>query len=584
MKCQILEKKRKAEIFFEKLKKLNSFKKANGLIKKTTSIVDLFQSEKELKEFIHYIDTRKEMLLEESDSSSKDLGDIQTPFYLIKKIFKILLEQKFDPDIVVEPTFGRGHFIQLLPNYFPDVKKIYGVEIQKRHFWHYIFLAILNGLKRKRDFKCKISLYNEDFFQHQFDESLLKDKTSKFLFIGNPPWVTLSELSILKSENRPETSNVKKFSGIQAITGSSNFDIGESIITKLIQSFSNKKGKIALLCKDIVIRNIFKQLPSSEFKLSNIYAIKFDARKVFNANCEASIFLADLESKKSDLICKVSTIDSPFEIINEYGWVNDDFVSNVRKYTDYSFLDGNFDIKWRQGIKHNCSKVLELEYNEQGQLMNKLDEKVKIENDLIFPLLKGSDLTSFEIKKTEKMILLTQTKLNESTQFIQKKYPKTWNYLIKYQVYFDMRMSKVFQANIPYSIFGVGDYSFSPYKVAVASFYKTPKFSLIKSVKGKPTQLDDTCYYLSFKNYEKALFICTMLNSDLVKEFLDSIAFYNTKRPFTKDILMRIDLKKLIENTEFDSIREIWKANDYPNKNNFTVKNFNDFKKKMSQI
>ena len=57
--------------------------------------------------------------------------------------------------------------------------------------------------------------------------------------------------------------------------------------------------------------------------------------------------------------------------------------------------------------------------------------------------------------------------------------------------------------------------------------------------------LDDTCYLLGFDKVEFAVFTLILLNSNLTKDFSQSITFADAKRTFTKDILMRIDLLKL---------------------------------------
>jgi hypothetical protein len=49
-----------------------------------------------------------------------------------------------------------------------------------------------------------------------------------------------------------------------------------------------------------------------------------------------------------------------------------------------------------------------------------------------------------------------------------------------------------------------------------------------------------------------------LLNTNIVRGFLKSIAFIDSKRPYTKDILMRIDIKKLINQFEYDEfIKEL---------------------------
>ena len=90
--------------------------------------------------------------------------------------------------------------------------------------------------------------------------------------------------------------------------------------------------------------------------------------------------------------------------------------------------------------------------------------------------------------------------------------------------------------------------------MAVSGFYKSPKFSLIIPINGKPAMLDDTCYYLSFKDFNNAFYTWILLNTDVVKKFLSSIVFLDSKRPYTKEVLMRIDILQLAEDIEFDAL------------------------------
>ena len=69
--------------------------------------------------------------------------------------------------------------------------------------------------------------------------------------------------------------------------------------------------------------------------------------------------------------------------------------------------------------------------------------------------------------------------------------------------------------------------------------------------------LDDTCYFLGFDNYNHALITTLLLNSKIVQNFIKSIAFLDSKRPYTKDILMRIDLLKVVENISFKDLISI---------------------------
>ncbi|MBD3190651.1 MAG: hypothetical protein GF308_08400 [Candidatus Heimdallarchaeota archaeon] len=94
-----------------------------------------------------------------------------------------------------------------------------------------------------------------------------------------------------------------------------------------------------------------------------------------------------------------------------------------------------------------------------------------------------------------------------------------------------------------------------PYKVAIAGMYKEACFSLVPPINNKPVMFDDTCYYLGFANYKEAFVICSALNSHKVKNFLSSIVFQDAKRPYTKGVLMRIDLKKLFQEYTFNNLQ-----------------------------
>ena len=72
----------------------------------------------------------------------------------------------------------------------------------------------------------------------------------------------------------------------------------------------------------------------------------------------------------------------------------------------------------------------------------------------------------------------------------------------------------------------------------------------------KTMMLDDTCYFLSFDDYDDAYITMLILNSDLVKKFLKNIAFIDSKRPYSKKVLKRIDIAKCLELLSFDDLKE----------------------------
>ena len=156
-----------------------------------------------------------------------------------------------------------------------------------------------------------------------------------------------------------------------------------------------------------------------------------------------------------------------------------------------------------------------------------------------------------------KYIIITQNKVSQSTDYIKKECPKLWEYLNTKREIFNKRKSKIYKNSPPFSIFGVGEYSFSKYKVVISGFYKDPVFKMVKNK--KEIMLDDTCYFLSFDNEEEAMMVAIILNSELTKNFLLSIVNIDSKRPYTKKILSRINLRMISKKLGYSYIKEIEK-------------------------
>ena len=107
-----------------------------------------------------------------------------------------------------------------------------------------------------------------------------------------------------------------------------------------------------------------------------------------------------------------------------------------------------------------------------------------------------------------------------------------------------------------FSMFGVGDYSYSQYKVGVSGFNKQPIFSVLYSDDGKPVMVDDTSYFLGFDSFDMAYVAMLLLNSRKVQNFLKSITFLDAKRPYTKKILERINLDKIMNCLTNDELEQ----------------------------
>jgi len=223
------------------------------------------------------------------------------------------------------------------------------------------------------------------------------------------------------------------------------------------------------------------------------------------------------------------------------GLVGQDLVFNIRTYRRMKHLEGLCPYQWRSGVKHDCVSVMELRRTNGTTLQNKLGEDVRIEPEYLFPFLKCSDLANGRIKP-ERYVVVTQRRVGDDTSTIAKKAPRTWSYLDSHRSLFAARKSTIYNSGMPFALFGIGDYTFAPWKVAVSGLHRTARFSLIEPVGKKPVLFDDTCYFLPFEDEREARIVTSILNSPPCQEFLSSLVFTDSKRPITVELLQRLNI------------------------------------------
>ncbi len=524
----------------EYLKNIRSFEIANQKMFDACSINTFFENDDDFKIFIKSLFLSDANLAEEPDRA--EYGDFQTNSDLANKIAKQLSLKNISPELVIEPTCGKGNFIIASLSHFKAIKKVFGIEIYRPYVWETKFNILDFFLSNPNNHKTEITITHCSIFDFDFKNISKQFPTGKLLIIGNPPWVTNSKLGSLNSSNLPKKTNFKNQNGLDAMTGKGNFDIAEYITIMLLEAFQTHKGNLSLLVKNSVIKNIVFEQNTKHFRIGEIEKHNIDSKKEFNVSVEASLLYCQLNSNPS-YECKELDFYSANNKL-KFGWVNSKFVSNITDYVETKKIDNICPFEWRQGIKHDCSSIMELE-RINGQFVNNLSEEVILEEGLIYGFLKSSDLKNTIIKNTRKYTIVTQTKVGQETSYIQHLYPETYTYLKKNISNFQSRKSSIYIGKPPFSIFGIGDYSFKPYKVAISGLYKTYHFTLVLPQNDKPVMLDDTCYFIGFDKIEYAVYAIILLNSKTTEEFLKSITFSDAKRVFTKDVLMRLDLLKL---------------------------------------
>ncbi len=477
---------------------------------------------------------------------SRDFGDFQTPPMLVQAILTSLHRQGQKWTRVLEPTCGRGNFIAGFLNQTSPPREIHGIEIQP----HYVSSA--HALTQHFTTSI-ITIHQANIFNFQMSEYLSWQTTGPLLVIGNPPWVTNTELGTLGSSNLPQKTNLKHLAGLEALTGSANFDIAEYIWLKLIRELVHEQPTIALLCKTSVARNVLHFAAKAGLPVSNATIRKIDAKKWFGAYVDACLFSVDIHANNNQYQAQVYDDLCSTQPASTIGVINNQLV-NIEAHTSLHMPEGTSSLTWRQGLKHDAASVVELIVDPTSQLRNKQGNVVQVEQAYIYPLFKSSDLAGKSTVKPKRAIIVPHKHIGDDTRQLAITAPQLWKYLTDHHQVFEQRKSSIYENKPPFTYFGIGDYSFAPYKVAISGMYKTPQFRALGPIDGKPMMLDDTCYFIPCRTGEQAALIVSLLKEPLCLELLHTITFWDAKRPITKKILQRIDLLAILHRVNVQTI------------------------------
>ena len=456
--------------------------------------------------------------------SGKEFGDWQTPETLATRVCARLGDDGIRPLTIFEPTCGIGRFVRAALRQWPSARVI-GVDIQSSHVVH--ARASIPVLESSR-----VTLEVGDIFR---PNSLSVELSRPTLILGNPPWVTNSALGALGKDNLPEKWNVDLLSGLDALTGKANFDLAEAVLLRMLASMRDG-DVLAMLVKTSTAQRTLSRLWKKIDAAVKIFRI--DAKQEFGASVEACLLVID--RRRNERICEVfDTLESP-QASGRWFLENGRLVAQQTADEVGPVLPGTGRM-WRSGVKHDASKVLELCQIEGKGLVNGSGESVEVEPDLLFPLLKSSDVANGRFGGG-RFVLLPQRDPREDTRGLADALPKTSQYLIAHGAALDARKSSIYRNRPRFAIFGVGPYTFSLWKVAVSGLYGNFRFQAVGPRDGKPVVFDDTVNLLACEDEDEARGFARYCNEEAAQSYLRARAMPGAKRPLTVDLLRSLPM------------------------------------------
>ncbi|MBX9790804.1 MAG: hypothetical protein K2Y37_17945 [Pirellulales bacterium] len=448
-----------------------------------------------------------------------EFGDFQTPPLLATRCCALLKEMGVDAATILEPTCGRGGFLLAAADQWPTAAVVKGIDINPAH------VAKAADTVRSRSDNARFSLDCADFFELDLS-AVLSDLAEPILVVGNPPWVTNAHVSALGGSNLPTKTNFQRHKGLDALTGKSNFDISEWMLSKLADALNGRDAMLAMLVKNVVARKLLHYCWKRDYSLTRANLFGIDAAAHFDVAVDASLVVMNfgpvIGPRVAHCYDQLSESRQPCRTI---GVMAKSMVADLQAYRQTKQLDGGSAIKWRSGIKHDCSRVMELR-QEGNQFRNGLGDLVDLEPDYLFPMLKSSEVSKVADRTSTRWMIVPQQRIGQSTAEIVHHAPQTWNYLQHHRDLLSNRASSIYTDKPEFSVFGVGEYSFAPWKVAIAGMYKSLRFGKVGPRHQKPVVFDDTTNFLACPSQEAAELVHSMLATSRVQTFFAAFVFW----------------------------------------------------------
>jgi hypothetical protein len=237
------------------------------------------------------------------------------------------------------------------------------------------------------------------------------------------------------------------------------------------------------------------------------------------------------------------------------GFFDGRLIADSRVLKRHGSVLGNSPLTWRQGLKHDAAPVMELLATADTALWhNRLGEVVDVEPEFVYPLLKGTDLRKAPADRPRRGVIVTQNRIGAATDSLEQRAPRLWSYLQSHAGRFANRKSSIYQGQPRFALFGIGPYSFAPFKVAVSGLHDAPRFQAVGPVAGRPVFFDDTCYLAPCKSAAHAALLTALCNHPIAIEAAGSLIFADAKRKITKGLLQSIDLSAILKQLERDEL------------------------------
>lgn len=392
------------------------------------------------------------------------------------------------------------------------------------------------------------------------------EPTADYL-VGNPPWVPWSRLSETAKTRWRETYadaddlDLLPHEGLDSRLGHANDDISLPFVWVCIHRYLTEGGGASFVLKRDVtkgpagkllrtlrvgdrplaldrIHDFNRLRPFGEQVGANaaVYALRADADHSFPVDA-----ISWTESGSSASSPDFATAEAMRETLDaeRVGVVPVDDGERasawIRADAERAAL-GECAHEIRHGVKDDAQDVFSISR----------DELADLEPELVYPYLKSRHVVKYGLFGHELRLVPLRKANEDNEETLKSRYHETYDYLQSHREALENRSSSWLDKGPFYNVFGLGEYTWSDYKVVWCRLGFKPHFAVVSTVEdddlGEKTVVPgDHFMFVGTDSEREAHYLCGLLNSAVYQRSLKGVASEG-KASLSKTVVSRLEL------------------------------------------
>ncbi|PSQ21106.1 type I restriction endonuclease subunit M [Halobacteriales archaeon QS_9_67_15] len=532
-----------------------------------------------------------------SNEMRLQLGEYYTPKGVAELAVGEIEVDDFETDTVLDPGCGSGIFLatcvdakrealDLDPGPLVDVitDTVYGIDLNpvavKSAKLSYL-LSLLPVLADSDVDRLELPVFLTDSLGLTRDDRIrfgddTLDLTVDHL-VGNPPWITWGSLSESVRDAWRETYvtqlDLLPHDGVESRLGHGNDDISVPFLWVCIHHYLDEGGDASFVLKRDITKGPAGRLLRTQHVNSRPVAVRhihdFNRLRPFGddvgvhsavytlaADSEPSFPIAVDSWTRGEGATSFAAAEAMRETLDyeETGMVpveEDDTSSSwVREDAENQAL-GECAHDIRHGVKDDAKDVYGVERSQ-------LDE---LEHDHVYPYIQSKHVVKYGLFGHD-LHLVPVCEANEDNETeLQRNCPKTYGYLESNRQTLEDRSSTWLDEGTFYNVFGLGEYTWSDYKVVWCRLGFKPHFAVVSTVADedldeKMVVPGDHFMFISTDDEYEAHFLCGLLNSSVYQTSLEGVASEG-KSSLTKTVVSGLELPEYRETEDSERLAEL---------------------------